>query len=107
MTAPRQSKPVAGRFFEDFRIGERLRHATPGALREGDASLYTALCGTRFAVQSADSFARAKERERIGALRVRTIATTNRPCADFPLREGEGYEPHVALDLDYWAILPR
>jgi 2-methylfumaryl-CoA hydratase len=59
MTAPRQSKPAAGRFFEDFRIGETLRHATPRTLGEGDASLYSALYGTRFAVQSADSFARA------------------------------------------------
>ncbi|HYA73392.1 MAG TPA: MaoC family dehydratase [Roseiarcus sp.] len=57
MTAP--SKTAAGRFFEDFRIGETLRHATPRTLREGDASLYSALYGTRFAVQSADSFARA------------------------------------------------
>jgi len=43
----------------------------------------------------------------VGALRVRTIATKNRPCGDFPAREGEGYEPSVVLDLDYWAILPR
>ena len=57
MTAP--SKTAAGRFFENFRIGETLRHATPRTLREGDASLYSALYGTRFAVQSADSFARA------------------------------------------------
>jgi 2-methylfumaryl-CoA hydratase len=53
------SKTAAGRFFEDFRVGETLRHATPRTLREGDASLYSALYGTRFAVQSADSFARA------------------------------------------------
>ena len=32
-------------------------------------------------------------RDDVGALRLRTIATKNRPCADFPLREGEGYEP--------------
>ena len=42
----------------------------------------------------------------VGALRIRTIATKNRPCADFPLREGEGYEPSVVLDLDYWALAP-
>jgi len=23
------------------------------------------------------------------------------------LREGEGYEPHVVLELDYWALAPR
>ncbi len=59
MTAPHESKTAAGRFFEDFAIGQTLRHATPRTLNEGDASLYSALYGTRFAVQSADSFARA------------------------------------------------
>jgi len=43
----------------------------------------------------------------VGALRLRTVATKNRPCGDFPLRQGEGYEPSVVLDLDYWALLPR
>jgi 2-methylfumaryl-CoA hydratase len=57
MSAP--SKTAAGRFFEDFRLGETLRHATPRTLTVGDASLYSALTGTRFAVQSAETFARA------------------------------------------------
>jgi 2-methylfumaryl-CoA hydratase len=43
----------------------------------------------------------------VGALRLRTVAAKNLPCADFPDREGDGYEPHVVLDLDYWALLPR
>ncbi len=46
-------------------------------------------------------------RSDVGALRIRTIATKNRPCADFPLREGEGYKPSIVLDLDYWALAPR
>ncbi|MGA2795331.1 MAG: MaoC family dehydratase, partial [Roseiarcus sp.] len=46
-------------------------------------------------------------RDDVGALRVRTVATKNRPCADFPLREGEGYHPAVVLDLDYWVLAPR
>ena len=46
-------------------------------------------------------------RSDVGALRLRTIATKNRPCADFPLREGDGYEPSVILDLDTWALVPR
>ena len=53
------SKTASGRFFEDFRLGETLRHATPRTLHSGDASLYCALYGSRFAVQSADAFARA------------------------------------------------
>ena len=52
-------KTAAGRFFEDFRLGQTLRHATPRTLTAGDASLYSALYGTRFAVQSAETFARA------------------------------------------------
>jgi len=46
-------------------------------------------------------------RDDLGALRLRTIATKNRPCADFPVRLGEDYDPSVILDLDYWALLPR
>ena len=46
-------------------------------------------------------------RDDVGALRLRTIATKNRPCAEFPSRAGEDYEPGVVLDLDYWALAPR
>jgi 2-methylfumaryl-CoA hydratase len=53
------SKTALGRFFEDFRIGETLRHATPRTLNTGDASLYSALYGSRFAAQSADTFAQS------------------------------------------------
>src|SRR5208337_507084 len=59
MTQPSASKTAAGRFFEDFRIGDTIRHATPRTLNAGDASLYSALYGTRFAPQSAETFARA------------------------------------------------
>ncbi len=42
-----------------------------------------------------------------GALRLRLVATKNRPCADFPLRGPDGrYLPEVLLDLDYWALMP-
>jgi 2-methylfumaryl-CoA hydratase len=53
------SKTNPGRYFEDFRLGEVIRHATPRTLTVGDASLYVALYGSRFAVQSSDAFARA------------------------------------------------
>ena len=43
----------------------------------------------------------------VGALRVRMVATRNRPCADFPGREGEAYDPSVVLDFDFWALIPR
>ncbi len=46
-------------------------------------------------------------RDDVGALRVRLVATKNRPCDDFPVREGEGYEPSVVLDFDIWVLIPR
>jgi 2-methylfumaryl-CoA hydratase len=51
------SKTNPGRFFEDFRLGETIGHATPRTVTAGDVALYTALYGSRFAVQSADAFA--------------------------------------------------
>jgi 2-methylfumaryl-CoA hydratase len=51
-------KTNPGNFFEDFRIGQTIRHATPRTVTAADATLYTALYGSRFAVQSSDAFAR-------------------------------------------------
>jgi 2-methylfumaryl-CoA hydratase len=41
-------------------------------------------------------------REDAGALRLKTVATKNRPCGDFP---AEG--PDLVLEFDYTVILPR
>lgn len=46
-------------------------------------------------------------RSDVGALRLRTLATKDRPCADFPSKGAEDYDPAVILDLDYWTLLPR
>ena len=43
----------------------------------------------------------------VGALRLRTVATKDRPCADFPYKNGDEYDPAVILDLDYWVLMPR
>ena len=51
------TKTNPGNFFEDFRVGQMIRHATPRTVTAGDQALYTALYGSRFAVQSADAFA--------------------------------------------------
>ena len=53
------SKSSAGNFFEDFRLGQVIEHATPRTMTTGDAALYVALYGTRFAVQSSNAFAQA------------------------------------------------
>ena len=52
-------KTSPGRFFEDFRLGETIVHATPRTVTSGDVALYTALYGARFAVQSSDALAKA------------------------------------------------
>jgi 2-methylfumaryl-CoA hydratase len=48
------------------------------------------------------------DRDDLGALRLRTVATKDLPCADFPLKGEDGkYLPNVVLDLDYWVLMPR
>lgn len=51
-------KTNPGNFFEDFKLDQEIRHATPRTVTAGDVALYQALYGSRFPVQSADSFAR-------------------------------------------------
>ncbi len=53
------SKTNPGNYFEDFQIGQEIRHATPRTITSGDVALYTGLYGPRFAVQSSDEFAQA------------------------------------------------
>ncbi len=72
------------------------RHAAP--LFAGD---------TVFAWSQVTDKAELPGRRDVGALRLRTIATKDRPCADFPLNAGDGVDPAVVLDLDYWVLMPR
>ncbi|MEM8822838.1 MAG: MaoC family dehydratase [Pseudomonadota bacterium] len=51
------SKTNPGRFFEDYRVGEVIRHAVPRTLAEGERALYHALYPQRFALHSSDAFA--------------------------------------------------
>ena len=53
-----KSKTDSGNFFEDFRVGQEFRHATPRTLTEADAALNIGLFGSRFAINSSDHFAR-------------------------------------------------
>lgn len=51
--------------------------------------------------------ARLPDRDDAGALRLRLVATRNRPCHDFPRHDADGrYLPEILLDLDYWALIP-
>jgi 2-methylfumaryl-CoA hydratase len=56
MTSALKTNP--GNYFEDFALGQTIRHATPRTVSSGDASLYMSLYGPRFAVSSSDAFAR-------------------------------------------------
>jgi 2-methylfumaryl-CoA hydratase len=51
------SKTSGGNFFEDFRVGQEIRHATPRTLTDGDIAVYQGLFGPRFALHSAATFA--------------------------------------------------
>ena len=53
------SKTDPGRFFEDYRPGETIRHAVPRTLSGGERALYHALYPARHALYSSDAFARA------------------------------------------------
>jgi 2-methylfumaryl-CoA hydratase len=53
------TKSNPGNFFEDFKVGQVIRHASPRTVTDGDASLYTALTGSRYALFSSDEFANA------------------------------------------------
>ena len=52
------NKTNPGNFFEDFRMGQEIRHATPRTVTDGDVALYTGLYGGRFAFASSVEFAR-------------------------------------------------
>jgi 2-methylfumaryl-CoA hydratase len=62
---------------------------------------------TVFAWSEVLAKAELPKRSDLGALRLRTIATKDKPCADFPLKAGEEDDPSVILDLDYWVLIPR
>ena len=53
------SKTNAGRFFEDYRLGETIRHAVPRTLSGGERAVYHSLYPARGAVYSSDAFARS------------------------------------------------
>jgi len=53
------NKTNPGNFFEDFALGQRIDHATPRTVTDGDRALYGALYPTRFALPSSAAFAAA------------------------------------------------
>ncbi len=53
------AKTTAGRFFEDYCLGEVIAHAVPRTVSGGERALYHALYPARGALYSSDAFARA------------------------------------------------
>jgi 2-methylfumaryl-CoA hydratase len=53
------AKTNAGRFFEDYAVGQVIRHAVPRTISGGERALYHALYSARGALYSSDEFARA------------------------------------------------
>lgn len=52
-------KTNPGRFFEDYTLGEVIRHAVPRTVGQGERALYHALYPARGALYSSDGFARS------------------------------------------------
>ncbi|MDF1716459.1 MAG: MaoC family dehydratase [Antarcticimicrobium sp.] len=57
--AQSQQKTNPGRFFEDYAVGDVLKHAVPRTVSGGERALYHALYPARHALYSSDSFAQA------------------------------------------------
>ncbi len=53
------AKTNAGRFFEDYAVGDVLTHAVPRTVSDGERALYHALYPARHALYSSDGFAQA------------------------------------------------
>jgi len=53
------TKTNAGRFFEDYKIGQVIDHAVPRTVSGGERALYHALYPMRHALYSSDQFARS------------------------------------------------
>ncbi|NIY72110.1 MaoC family dehydratase [Marivivens donghaensis] len=51
------TKTNPGRFFEDYQVGQVIRHAVPRTIAEGERALYHALYPARHALYSSDVFA--------------------------------------------------
>jgi len=54
-----QTKTNAGRFFEDYRVGDVIKHAVPRTVGAGERALYHALYPARHAIYSSDAFAQS------------------------------------------------
>ncbi|TQV89761.1 MaoC family dehydratase [Aliikangiella coralliicola] len=54
----RQLETPQGNYFEDFSLGQVFHHGVPRTITEADATLYTALTGSRYVLHCADTIAK-------------------------------------------------
>ena len=52
-------RPLAGYFFEHYRVGQKFHHATPRTITQGDVALYLALTGSRLPLHCSEPFAQS------------------------------------------------
>ena len=52
-------RPLAGYFFEHYRVGQQFHHATPRTVTQGDVALYLALTGSRLPLHCSEPFAQS------------------------------------------------
>ena len=52
-------RPLAGYFFEHYRVGQKFFHATPRTITQGDVALYQALTGSRLPLHCSEPFAQS------------------------------------------------
>ena len=63
---------------------------------------------TVFAWSEVLDVAKLEGRDDYGAIRLRLVATKDKPCDDFPLTGDDGgFVDGVILNLDYWVMVPR
>ena len=55
----KNDKAATGRHFEDFKVGEIIRHPTPRTVTSGDKAVYQSIFPNRHAVYSSDAFAQS------------------------------------------------
>ena len=77
-TVVAMSKTNPGNFFEDFRIGQVIRHATPRTVTTGDVALYNALYGAALRRAVVGRF---RQGDRLSALRRSTTCWSFTSCS--------------------------
>ena len=116
-----QMAAVAGRFGHRLVYGGHIMSVARSLSFNGLENAFRVLainagahCNPTFAGDTVYAYSEVPARHelpgvaKVGGLRLRLVATKNRPASDFPLKgEAGGYDPNVVLDFDYTVAMPR